>query len=90
MQDFIAQFNTPTTWMLVGLVAVMAVVWLPELKGAGGKVFGMFGGAAAPADDDVADLAAAKRLAARFERTKCPEGKAAVNVCLEHFFHSGA
>jgi hypothetical protein len=50
----------------------------------------MFGGAAAPADDDVADLAAAKRLAARFERTNCPEGKAAVKVCLEHFFHSGA
>ena len=43
---------------------------------------------AAPEDIDVADMMAAKRLAARFERLNCPEGKSAVQVMLQHFFHA--
>ena len=42
-----------------------------------------------PDDADVLDLQAAKRLAARYERNKCQEGKAAMDICLTHFFHVG-
>jgi hypothetical protein len=52
-----------------------------------GALKGLLPSFAAPAvDDDVADLAAVKRLQARFERLNCPEGKAAVKTCLAHFF----
>jgi len=84
----LSQFNTPTVWGIGALLAFLAVVWMPEL----GKLTAFLPaiGKAAPADDDVADLTAAKRLAARFDKAGCKEGQAAVKVCLEHFFHTGA
>ena len=33
------------------------------------------------------DFAALERLQARFEKAGCDEGKAAIQVCLQHFFH---
>lgn len=50
--------------------------WLPSI---GSKV---------AADDDVADLQAIKRIQARFIRLNCERGKAAVQTCLDHFFHA--
>ena len=43
--------------------------------------------AAVAANDNAQDFAALERLQARFERNKCKEGLAAVDVCLTHFFH---
>ena len=41
----------------------------------------------APPDDDAADFQALTRLQKRYVRMNCPEGKAAVQVCLAHFYH---
>lgn len=41
----------------------------------------------APADQDVADLAALKIVQARYKRLNCPEGQKAVAELFEHFFH---
>ena len=46
-------------------------------------------GSTQPATDDGADFAALSRLRKRFETRKCPEGLAACDVCLTHFFHGG-
>ncbi len=48
-----------------------------------------FGGttAAVPVDDDTADFQALTRLQKRFARVNCAEGKAAIQVCLAHFYH---
>lgn len=37
--------------------------------------------------DNAKDFEALERLQARFERNRCKEGLAAVDVCLTHFFH---
>lgn len=50
--------------------------WLPS-----------FGGSSAPIDDDAADFQALTRLQKRYARLNCAEGKAAVQVCLTHFYH---
>lgn len=51
--------------------------WLPSL-----------GGKTSPVDADVLDLQAVKRIQARFIRLNCERGKAAVQTCLDHFFHA--
>lgn len=38
-------------------------------------------------DDDAKDFAALTRLQKRFARLKCPEGQAALQTCMTHFFH---
>ncbi len=43
--------------------------------------------AAVPIDDDTADFQALTRLQKRFARVNCAEGKAAIQVCLTHFYH---
>ncbi len=44
-------------------------------------------GGSVPVDDDAADFQALTRLQKRYARLNCPEGKAAVQVCLTHFYH---
>lgn len=41
-------------------------------------------------DPDALDVAAMKRLQARFKRLNCPEGTAAMVTVGSHFFHEGA
>lgn len=41
-------------------------------------------------DPDALDVAAMKRLQARFKRLNCPEGTAAMMTVGTHFFHEGA
>lgn len=84
-------FGLPMNYVVAAACAVLgfslvfsdqAWAWLKTLKmptiGGGGS-----------SDPDVAELQALKVIQARFKRTKCPEGQAAVVVCFEHFFHEG-
>lgn len=76
--------KNPIVIAAIGAIIVALVPW--------SKVGGLLSSVtrkspAVPEDIDVADMLAAKRLAARFERLNCPEGKAAVQTMLTHFFH---
>jgi len=84
------QSLTPIQWGIIAaaIVAVVGLNWQTIAK---------FIPKPSPAvvavdssDPDVLDLAAAKRLTARFERLNCPEGKAAMKTALAHFFHEAA
>lgn len=83
--DWLTKLSDPVVLAAIG--AVLAALFGPTVWG---KIKPFLPGStpAPPADDDVADMLAAKRLAARFERLNCPEGKAAVQTMLTHFFHT--
>jgi hypothetical protein len=85
--DFLQQI-TPLQWGIgLALLAFLAFVWRDKFAGLWPK---SSPDVPVSSDPDVADLAAAKRLQARFEKHNCPEGLAAVKVCLQHFFdHAG-
>ena len=79
-----------TNWQVVAAI-IAAIFGVPLAAGKNPlTVYGvMLGMASTPVDDDAADVAAMKRLQARFARLKCPEGTAALQVVGQHFFHEG-
>ena len=85
------------TWLMAHwqvVAALIAAIFGVPLA-AGKNPLTLYGGmlgvnsATAAVDDDAADVAAMKRLQARFARLKCPEGTAALQVVGQHFFHEG-
>lgn len=77
-------FLSPTQWgILAAALGAVGFINLDKLS----KIRLPSFGDAAPTDDDAADLAALKRLNARY--AACPEGKAALKTLAMHFFHEG-
>lgn len=93
MPAIIEPYRMPIVFTLVAIaflwgnggsmVAMLQKLWgmIPALPTSTPKV-------AAATDDDSQDFLALKRLRARFDRLKCKDGTKAVDVCLQHFFHS--
>ncbi len=70
------------------LLAVGAIGFLYQNRGIFSYIkLPSFGGTPAPVDDDALDFQALTRLQKRFVRLNCPEGKAAIQVLLAHFYH---
>jgi len=78
-------------WASIGLGLTLAVyVFWPGIKAAWSNLPSGGGTpAVANEDGDMADFKALRRLRARYERMKCPEGLAACDECLRHFDHKG-
>ena len=86
--DWLTKLSDPTVMTFIAAAGAVLAAFAPNIW-AKVKAFWPTAKPDEPAaDDDVADMLAAKRLAARFERLNCPEGKAAVQTMLQHFFHA--
>ena len=77
-------------WQVVA--ALIAAIFGVPLA-AGKNPLTLYGGmlgmnSAPPPDDDAADMAAFRRLEARFAKAKCKEGIDAMKVVSSHFMHS--